>query len=97
MACSFQRAIGNSGDVSHWLNLKKAKKAIATPQQDIELIKSRLRDAEEHYQARAGRLIGYLALTGFDSGLLVVSFGVPVDQSTKSRHSWALSLLARCC
>jgi len=32
---------------------KKAKKGIATPQQDIELIKSRLRDAEEHYRARA--------------------------------------------
>jgi len=32
---------------------KKAKKGIATPQQDIELVKSRLRDAEEHYRARA--------------------------------------------
>jgi phage-related protein len=31
---------------------KKAKKGIATPKQDIELIKSRLRDAEEHYRAR---------------------------------------------
>ena len=31
---------------------KKAKKGIATPQQDIELIKSRLRDAELHYLAR---------------------------------------------
>lgn len=31
---------------------KKAKKGIATPQQDIELIKSRLRDAELHYRAR---------------------------------------------
>ena len=30
----------------------KAKKGIATPQQDIELIKSRLRDAELHYLAR---------------------------------------------
>ena len=30
---------------------KKAKKGIATPQQDIELIKSRLRDAELHYRA----------------------------------------------
>jgi hypothetical protein len=29
---------------------KKAKKGIATPQQDIELIKSRLRDAELHYR-----------------------------------------------
>jgi hypothetical protein len=28
---------------------------IATPQQDIELIKSRLRDAEEHYRARADK------------------------------------------
>ena len=31
---------------------KKGKKGIATPQQDIELIKSRLRDAELHYRAR---------------------------------------------
>src|SRR5882757_3779636 len=31
---------------------KKAKKGIATPAQDIELIKSRLRDAELHYRAR---------------------------------------------
>jgi phage-related protein len=31
---------------------KKAKKGIATPQPDIELIKSRLRDAELHYRAR---------------------------------------------
>jgi phage-related protein len=31
---------------------KKAKKGIATPRQDIELIKSRLRDAELHYRAR---------------------------------------------
>ncbi|HVQ66461.1 MAG TPA: type II toxin-antitoxin system RelE/ParE family toxin [Bradyrhizobium sp.] len=31
---------------------KKAKKGIATPQQDIELIKSHLRDAELHYLAR---------------------------------------------
>jgi phage-related protein len=29
---------------------KKAKKGIATPLQDIELIKSRLRDAELHYR-----------------------------------------------
>lgn len=28
---------------------KKAKKGIATPQRDLELIGSRLRDAEEHY------------------------------------------------
>lgn len=34
---------------------KKAKKGIATPQQDIELIKSRLRDAEEHYRARTDK------------------------------------------
>ncbi len=34
---------------------KKAKKGIATPQQDIELIKSRLRNAEEHYRARADK------------------------------------------
>jgi phage-related protein len=34
---------------------KKAKKGIATPQQDIELIKSRLRDAEEHYRAPADK------------------------------------------
>jgi phage-related protein len=32
---------------------KKAKKGIATPKQDIDLIKSRLRDAELHYRARA--------------------------------------------
>jgi phage-related protein len=31
---------------------KKAKKGIATPLQDIELVKSRLRDAELHYRAR---------------------------------------------
>ena len=31
---------------------KKAKKGIATPQQDIELIKSRLRDVELHFRAR---------------------------------------------
>jgi phage-related protein len=31
---------------------KKAKKGIATPQQEIELIRSRLRDAEMHYRAR---------------------------------------------
>jgi phage-related protein len=34
---------------------KKAKKGIATPQQDIELIKSRLRDAEEQYRARTDK------------------------------------------
>ena len=33
---------------------KKAKKGIATPQRDIELIKSRLREAELHYRARTG-------------------------------------------
>ena len=32
---------------------KKAKRGIATPQRDIELIKSRLRDAELHYRARS--------------------------------------------
>lgn len=32
---------------------KKAKKGIATPLQDIELIKSRLREAELHYRARS--------------------------------------------
>jgi phage-related protein len=32
---------------------KKAKKGIATPQREIELIKSRLRDAELHYRDRA--------------------------------------------
>ena len=31
---------------------KKAKKGIATPRQDLDLIKSRLRDAELHYRAR---------------------------------------------
>jgi phage-related protein len=29
---------------------KKAKKGVATPQRDLGLIKSRLRDAEEHYR-----------------------------------------------
>jgi phage-related protein len=29
---------------------KKAKKGSATPEQDIELVKSRLRDAELHYR-----------------------------------------------
>ncbi|SHL29653.1 Phage derived protein Gp49-like [Bradyrhizobium lablabi] len=31
---------------------KKAKKGVATPLQDIELIKSRLRDTEHHYRAQ---------------------------------------------
>ena len=31
---------------------KKAKKGIATPRQDLDLVKSRLRDAELHYRAR---------------------------------------------
>jgi phage-related protein len=34
---------------------KKAKKGIGTPQHDIELVKSRLRDAELHYRGRLGR------------------------------------------
>ena len=34
---------------------KKSKKGIATPQREIELIKSRLRDAELHYRGRAER------------------------------------------
>ena len=34
---------------------KKAKKGVATPQQDTELIKSRLRDAELHYRDRFER------------------------------------------
>ena len=34
---------------------KKAKKGIATPQQDFDLIKSRLRDAELHYRARTDK------------------------------------------
>jgi phage-related protein len=34
---------------------KKAKQGIATPRQDIELIKSRLHDAEEHYRARTDK------------------------------------------
>lgn len=33
---------------------KKAKKGIATPQRDIELIKARLRDAEALFHARNG-------------------------------------------
>ena len=33
---------------------KKSKKGSATPQHDIDLIKSRLRDAEAHYRARKG-------------------------------------------
>ena len=31
---------------------KKAKKGIAAPKQEVDLIKSRLRDAEAHYRAR---------------------------------------------
>lgn len=31
---------------------KKAKKGIATPSEDIDLVKSRLRDAELHYRER---------------------------------------------
>jgi phage-related protein len=31
---------------------KKAKKGIATPQHEVELIKTRLRDAETHYRER---------------------------------------------
>ena len=34
---------------------KKAKKGIATPQHEIELIKSRLRDAESHHRARTDK------------------------------------------
>jgi phage-related protein len=34
---------------------KKAKKGIATPQHDIELTKSRLRDAELHHRGRLER------------------------------------------
>jgi phage-related protein len=34
---------------------KKAKTGIATPKQDVDLIKSRLRDAELHYRARTDR------------------------------------------
>ena len=37
---------------------KKAKKGIATPQQDVELIKSRLRDAESHYRSRIEKAEG---------------------------------------
>ena len=37
---------------------KKAKKGIATPQQDLELIKSRLRDAESHYRSRIEKAEG---------------------------------------
>lgn len=33
---------------------KKAKKGIATPKQEIELIKRRLRAAEQHYEATYG-------------------------------------------
>jgi phage-related protein len=33
---------------------KKSNKGIATPQHDIELIRSRLRDAEAHFRARKG-------------------------------------------
>ena len=33
---------------------KKSKKGAATPQHEIDLIKSRLRDAEAHYRARKG-------------------------------------------
>ena len=31
---------------------KKAKKGIATPKHEVELIRTRLRDAEQHYRAR---------------------------------------------
>ncbi len=34
---------------------KKAKKGIATPRHEIELIKSRLRDAESHHRARTDK------------------------------------------
>jgi len=34
---------------------KKAKKGIATPQHEIELIKSRLRDAESHHRAHTDK------------------------------------------
>ena len=34
---------------------KRAKKGIATPQQDLDLIKSRLRDAELHYRAHTDK------------------------------------------
>lgn len=34
---------------------KKAKKGIATPQHEIELIRSRLRDAELHHRDRTGK------------------------------------------
>jgi phage-related protein len=34
---------------------KKAKKGVATPKHEIELIKSRLREAEMHYRARTER------------------------------------------
>jgi phage-related protein len=34
---------------------KKAKKGIATPRQDLDLIRSRLRDAELHYRARTDK------------------------------------------
>jgi phage-related protein len=33
---------------------KKSKRGIATPKQEIDLIKSRLRDAEAHYRSRFG-------------------------------------------
>jgi phage-related protein len=34
---------------------KKAKKGVATPRQDLDLIKSRLRDAELHYRGRVDK------------------------------------------
>jgi phage-related protein len=34
---------------------KKAKKGIATPQHEIELIRARLKRAEAHYRSRHGR------------------------------------------
>ena len=34
---------------------KKSKKGVATPRQDIGLIRSRLRDAEAHYKSHHGR------------------------------------------
>jgi len=38
---------------------KKAKKGIATPQRDIDLINSRLRDAELHYPRHVPDSEGY--------------------------------------
>ena len=48
--------VGQHIDLMHGpMRQKKAKKGVATPRQDLDLIKSRLRDAELHYRARTDK------------------------------------------